>query len=143
MDDQRQLAVDLFQATWALLDRDDRSADDDAAMVNAAHASLHHWSAVGGPEHRARGEWQVSRVYSVLGWAEPAMWHAVRCLAICDEHGLVDWDRAFAHEAVARASLVAGDAAAAAEHVALARAVRIADEEDRALVEADLATITA
>jgi hypothetical protein len=29
----------------------------------------------------ARGEWQISRVYTVVGLAEPALRHAQRCLA--------------------------------------------------------------
>ena len=44
------------------------------------------------PEHErtnlARGEWQVSRVYVLLGRAETAIWHARRCLEHCEEAGI-------------------------------------------------------
>jgi hypothetical protein len=140
---ERQLAVDLFNEVWTLMGRSDRGAQEDAAMVHAAHASVHHWSNVGTGENLARGEWQVSRVYTVLGRAEPARWHAERCLALCQEHGLVDWDLAYAHEALARAALVAGEADEARRQVAEARDVPVAEDDDRELLEKDLATIEA
>jgi hypothetical protein len=138
---ERQLAVDLFNEVWTLMGRDDRGPEEDAAMLHAAHASVHHWSKVGTAENLARGEWQVSRVYTVLGRAEPARWHADRCLSLCTDHGLADWDLAYAHEAIARAALVAGERATAAQEVAAARAVPIAEDDDRELLEKDLATI--
>jgi hypothetical protein len=139
--DERQVAVDLFNAVWRQLDRTDRTADDDAAMMHMAHASVHHWAQVGTEINLARGEWQVSRVYAVLGRGEPALWHAQRCLDLCTEHGFVDWDLAYAHEAMARAYAVLGDADAVARHLAAAREVEIAEDDDRELVEKDLATI--
>ncbi len=108
-----------------------------------AHASRHHWEAVGTPVNLARGEWLCSRVYAVLGRAEPALHHARRVLGICEEHGIGDWDLAFAHEALARAHALAGDRAAAeaARARAHAAAEHIADPQDRELLEADLRTI--
>jgi DNA-binding transcriptional MerR regulator len=141
--DRRQLAVDLFNHVWTLLERTDRSPLEDDEMLHAAHASRYHWGEVGEPVNHARGEWQCSRVYSILGRAEPALWHANRCLALCEEHGIADWDLAFAHEAIARALRVAGDHAGADAAVARAReaAGAIAEEEDRELLLSDLATV--
>ncbi|MGN6611590.1 MAG: hypothetical protein ACTHLJ_07420 [Angustibacter sp.] len=64
-------------------------------------------------------------------------------LDLCQEHGIGDWDLAFAHEALARAHAVAGDRAVArtATEQALACAEDIADDDDRAIVLADLETI--
>ena len=141
--EERALAASLFNQTWAYLDRADRTPDDDVAMVHAAHASRWHWGNVGQAVHRARGEWQVSRVYAVLGRPEPARWHADRCVQLCEEHDLGGFDLAFAHEAVARAAALAGDAIArqAALDAAAALLPGIEDAEDRQLVEADLATV--
>jgi DNA-binding transcriptional MerR regulator len=139
----RRLAVDLFNHTWTLLETTDRTPMQDDEMLHAAHASRHHWGEVGMPVNLARGEWQCSRVYAVLGRAEPALWHARRYLALCEEHGIADWDIAFAHEAIGRALSVAGDGEGAAAAVARARelAADIAEDEDRDLLLADLATI--
>ena len=46
----------------------------------------------------------------MLNRPEPALAHARRCLSICEEHGIGDFDIAFTHEAIARAYAVAGDA---------------------------------
>ena len=69
---RRQLAVDLFNHVWTLLATPDRTMDQDDEMLHAAHASRYHWGEVGDAANRARGEWQCSRVYSVLGRPEPA-----------------------------------------------------------------------
>ena len=81
---RRKLAADLFNHTWTLLEKPDRTAAEDDEMIHSAHASRYHWGEVGVGEqvNLARGEWQCSRVYAVLGRAEPALWHASRCVAI-------------------------------------------------------------
>jgi DNA-binding transcriptional MerR regulator len=141
--DRRQLAVDLFNHVWTLLERTDRSPLEDDEMLHAAHASRYHWGEVGEPVHLARGEWQCSRVYAILDRGEPALWHARRCLGLCEEHGIGDFDIAFAWEAIARASAVAGDRAASADALGRARelSAAIAEDEDRELLLSDLATI--
>jgi DNA-binding transcriptional MerR regulator len=139
--DQRRLAADLFNGVWTLMETEERTADDDDRMLHMAHASRHHWGSVGTPANLARGEWLCSRVYAVLGRPEPCLHHARRVLELCEQHGLIDWDLAFAHEALARAHALAGDPAAAEEAVRAAKAVVIADDEDRDLLTADLATI--
>jgi tetratricopeptide (TPR) repeat protein len=95
------------------------------------------------PAHLARGEWQISRVYAVLGRPEPALHHARRVLDLCQENGIGDWDLAFAYEALARAHAVAGDTAQARRYTdqALAAAKDIAEDGERELVLADLETI--
>ena len=84
---RRKLAADLFNHTWTLLEKPDRTPAEDDEMIHSAHASRFHWGEVGEPFNLARGEWQCSRVYAVLGRAEPALWHARRCLAINEANG--------------------------------------------------------
>jgi DNA-binding transcriptional MerR regulator len=141
--DERKLAKDLFNATWALLEKEDRTRSEDDAMLHMAHASRHHWGQVGTPENLARGEWQVSRVYAVLRRPEPCLHHARRVLDLCRENGLGDFDLAFAHEAIARAHAIGGDAQAARNAIeeALAAAEAITEADDRELLLADLETI--
>ncbi len=141
--DRRRLAVELFNHVWTLLETPDRTTDQVDEMIHAAHASRYHWGEVGEPANRARGEWQCSRVYAVLGRAEPALWHARRCVEICEANGLADWDIAAAYEAMARASLVAGDGTAATAWKAKARAacLAIAEDDDREIIEQDLAML--
>jgi hypothetical protein len=136
---ERQLGVDLFNGTWSLIE----SRRDDELMVHMAHASSYHWAVAPEckPENRARGEWLLARIYALVGRSEPSLHHARSCLDWCERHDLGDWDLAFAYEALARASRLAGDDEAAERYVEQARAVEIAETDDRELVEADLATI--
>ena len=141
---RRALAVGLFNHTWTLLELSERSAEQDDEMLHAAHASRYHWGEVGEAVNLARGEWQCSRVYAVLGRAEPALHHARRCVELnLANDAREDWELASAYEAMARAWAVAGDAAACAEWRAKAEAelAGVHDIEDRQLVEQDLATL--
>lgn len=142
--DDRRIAVALFNATWALLEKEHRSRDEDDAMLHMAHASRHHWAASGtDATHLARGEWQCSRVYAVLGRAEPCLHHARRVLDLCQENGIGGFDLAYGYEALARGHAIAGDAdqARACTGQALAAARDIGDDDDRDLLLGDLETI--
>jgi DNA-binding transcriptional MerR regulator len=141
---RRRLAADLFNRVWTLLEAPSRTPEQDDEMVHAAHASRFHWGEIGEPVNLARGEWQCSRVYSVLGRSEPALHHAQRCLDILQRSEVKeDWDLPFAHEALARAYALAGDLQHARRHLDVAKKLlqEVADPDDRALVENDLATI--
>ncbi|MEW5876159.1 MAG: hypothetical protein AB1752_13385 [Candidatus Zixiibacteriota bacterium] len=129
----RKFARDCFNHVWTLMEKDERTTEEDDEMVHAAHASRFHWGKVGTPVNLARGEWQISRVYAELGSAEAAKYHALRCLSICEENNIGDFDLAFAYEAVARASALAGHKAERDQYLALAREVgsKIDKEEDR------------
>jgi DNA-binding transcriptional MerR regulator len=140
---RRALAVHLFNHTWTLLEKTDRTPEQDDEMIHSAHASRYHWGEVGEQVNLARGEWQCSRVYAVLGRAEPALWHARRCVAINEAAGIADWDIASAYEAMARACLTAGELDQVALWKAKAQAALdgIADKDDREIIEGDLATL--
>jgi DNA-binding transcriptional MerR regulator len=143
--DERKLAAALFNATWTLMEKEDRTRAEDDEMLHMAHASRHHWGRVAEatPANFGRGEWQCSRVYALLGRSEPCLHHAQRYLDICQENGIADWDLAFAYEALARGHAVAGDAEQARAYTeqALAAAEDIAEDEERELVLSDLESI--
>jgi DNA-binding transcriptional MerR regulator len=139
----RQLAVDLYNSTWALIEKADRSADETDEMIHRAHASRWHWARAGEAVNLARGEWLCSRVYATLGRGEPALWHARRCVEIDEANGIPDWDIAAAFEAMARASYAAGDPASGAlwKAKALTALDEIADADDREPIAQDIATL--
>ena len=116
-------------------------------MLYATHASAFHWLHGGGTlANRARGEWQVARVYATLGLGDSALRHARRCLELAERATVAgvadDWDIPAALEGLARAQAVNGDHEAAATTRERARAALagIADPEDRQLIEQDLAS---
>jgi len=108
-----KVAKDCFNKTWELLEKKDRTHEEDNEMVHTVHTSRYHWGVMvvnklGTPVNLQRGEWQIARVYTVLKRKEPALYHANICLEITKEHNIGDFDLAFAYEAIARASALAG-----------------------------------
>ncbi len=140
----RQLGVELYNTTWGYLENAHRTPAETDEMIHRAHASRWHWAQAGTAINLARGEWLCSRVYAVLGRAEPALWHARRCVEIGEAaEDREDWDLPAAYESMARALLVAGDRAAAAawKAKAVAALALVPEAEDREIVEQDLATL--
>lgn len=139
----RKQAVDLFNGVWDMMEMPHRTAEESDRMIHAAHASRYHWELVGTPLNLARGEWQVSRAYAVAGRVEPCMYHAQRCLDICQAHGFGDFDLAYAYEALARAAKIAGDDALHQANYRLAAEAGklIAEKGDREQFEKDMASL--
>jgi len=143
----RRLGSGLFNHVWDLLVLDERTPEQDDEMVHAAHASRYHWSRVEEGPRAARGEWLCSWVYSELGRAEPALHHARRCEALCNEYAdeLEDFDLPAMHEALARAQLVAGNREEALHRLRLAARLcaEIEDPEDREIIQSQIDSIAA
>lgn len=113
---ERDLAVRLFNETWDLMEKKDRSPEDDFSMLHKAHASVYHWSQCGTDLEIARGEWQVSRVNAVLSKGEAALFHAERSLQLCLDNQFKGFDLAFGYEAVARSWMLLDDYVQASEN---------------------------
>ena len=116
----RKQAVDNFNHTWDLIDKTDRTKDDEVNMIHTAHASRFHWGQIGKPLNFARGEWQISRVYALLNMGESALFHGKNSLELCKENSIGDFDLAFAYEAIARAYMVVNDSKEMQNYIDLA-----------------------
>jgi len=136
------LAKQINGEVWSLLEKPDRTAEEDERLVMAAHASAYHWLHVGSAVHRQRGEWMLAHVHTVLSREAQARHHARRCLALTETFAaeMKDFDLAYAYEAVARAEALGGEGDTARRYLQLAEAqgARIADKEDRTIFLADL-----
>jgi hypothetical protein len=139
----RQFAVDLFNATWDLMDKPVRTKEEDDEMIHRAHASRYHWGIVGAPVNLARGEWQIARVYTILNRSEPAHYHALRCLEICQANQIGDFDLAYAYEALARVNSIQNKIIECLHYLKLARKAgeAILEQEDREHFFKDLGSI--
>jgi uncharacterized protein YndB with AHSA1/START domain len=137
----RRQGITANNSTWELLDGRQLSGDDVDDLLGRAYAAMHHWrrAARRGPENAARASWLVSRVHAVLGHGDLALHHADRCREIVESAGLGDFDLAYAHEARARALACLGRLDDAAVELKAAHAVPIADAEDKAILDGDLA----
>lgn len=135
----RALGIDLNNATWRLLERQNRTPEDDEAMVNAAHASAYHWSIGGTGINHIRANWLISHVYAVLGRAAEAIRYAKLCHDGTHKLELADFDLAYAEESTARALACSGDLAEAEKFYVKAKEAgsAILDPEDRKIFEND------
>ena len=77
-----RFSAECFNACWELIEKDERTPEDDEEMLNLAHASAWHWSKRPDftPSKRVIALWQLSRVNSLLGQGEVALGHAARAL---------------------------------------------------------------
>ncbi|HFD04816.1 MAG TPA: hypothetical protein ENJ25_01570 [Firmicutes bacterium] len=139
----KKFAIDLFNYVWSLMDKEIRSKEEDLEMIHAAHASRYHWGRIGSPIEIIRGEWQISRVYSVLKMGESALFHASQSLTLCQKNRIGDFDIAFAYEALARAYSVLGKEDEKNKYISLARSAgdKILDEENKKYFFEELKTI--
>jgi hypothetical protein len=141
-DIHRAAAVQTHGETWGLLEKADRTPEDDERLIHTAHTSCYHWLHAGTAVHRQRGEWLISRVYATLGLGEAAVRHARRCAEITasSPEGLEDFDHAFALEALARSHAVAGEAELATRYRIQAKEAgeMIKSEDDRVYFLGDL-----
>lgn len=139
----RKLGTTLFNRTWSLLDQKRRTQDEEDEMVHMAHASRYHWGRAGGPLNRSIAEWQISRVYAVLGRSEPSLFHGRRAVAIARRHHLSPFYLAYGYEALARASAVAGERREKNRYLREAQRVgeKVRDAHGRRMLLEDLATI--
>ena len=136
----RAQGIECNNSAWEMIEAE-RTSDNDEEMLRRAYASAYHWARAvrRGPANDARGAWLLSKVQLLVGQPELSLRYADRCMAVCLEHGHADFDLAYAHEARARALKALGDDVAAAQSWEMARAVPIADAEDQAILDADLA----
>ena len=136
----RAQGVECNNSTWEMIEAE-RTPENDEEMLRRAYSSTYHWARAVRrvPANEARGAWLLAKVQLLVDQPELSLRYADRCMAICQEHGLADFDLAYAHEARARALKALGDDEAAGQAWEMAKSVPIADAEDRAILDADLA----
>lgn len=137
----KHFAIQLNNLVWELLQKESRTVEDGDKMVHAAHASCYHWGEIGEPINKQRGEWLISHVYAVLKRPDPALFHAQKCLKLTEKHKFVDFDLAYAYEAMARALAASGNAPEGKKYHTQAQEAgdKIKNEEDKKIFLADFA----
>lgn len=139
----RKIGGDLFNYTWSLLEKKNRTQEERDEMVHATHASRYHWGRAGTARNLSIGEWQISRVYTVLGRPELALYHGRRALEIAQRRGLGRFYVGYGYEALARGASVAGERRSRDRYLRDARRIgaSVPNRDDRRMLLEDLATI--
>jgi hypothetical protein len=138
----RWMAGSLFNRAWELLEAK-RTPDEDRELLAAALASWLHWRRVGSAVNRAVADWQVARVFTVLGEPARAAEFARESLRTAEAEALGPFYVGYACEALARAAALAGDGEQRGAWLERARraAADVTDAEEQTLLEADLDTV--
>jgi hypothetical protein len=140
---RKAFAVAAFNGAWDLIDKKDRTPDDDRQMLTLAFASRWHWAEVGTAENTVIADWQVAYVASLIGDAPLALSFAQTAYDSARRAGLPDWMQASTAEGLARAHACAGNSSAYETYAneARERCGQLDDEEDRELILGQLASI--
>ena len=77
----REFSAAAFNLAWDLIEKSDRTPEEDMQLVCRAAASLWHWSQREDvtDQNLSVGYWQLSRVFAILGEANMAK----RCGELC------------------------------------------------------------
>ncbi|MEM1050185.1 MAG: hypothetical protein AAGL24_28785 [Pseudomonadota bacterium] len=103
VDWHRSVAVESDKAAWTLVERGDLSNNERMQLLTFASVARFHWSAVGDPSTRAHAEMLFSLALSRVGDGTHALEAARSAYEYFDENAADDWERAFAHAALAHA----------------------------------------
>jgi hypothetical protein len=135
------MGIELNTLTWQLIDIKERNLEETERMIEAAHASLYHWSEVGNAVNLQRGQWLISHAYAHADRPEFSRHHAEKCWRLTEmiekdptvHTGWTDFDVAFAYEAMARAHGLLGNREEFEKYSGLAREYgeKIENEEDK------------
>lgn len=129
-----------FNKAWDLIEKSDRTREDDRLMVALNQASIYHWLQRDDCNNQrlSVGYWQASRIQALLGNAAEALRLGEICLSYSGE--LQPFYLGYAHEALARAHRLAGNTKDATHQLTLAQelAARIGDKDESTLLVADL-----
>lgn len=139
----KYFAAHCFNEAWDLIEKPDRTPEDDRLMVALNQASIYHWLQRSDCDNQrlSVGYWQASRIQALLRNAVEARRHAEVCLSFSGE--LEPFYLGYAHEALARAAHVGGDMVLSGDHKAQAEklAGAVGKKENRDLLLADLASL--
>lgn len=138
--DHKKLSADCFNRTWELLDKKERTAEENERMISLSHASLAHWRMREDCTDRnlSIGYWQLSRMYAVLGQGNNAERYGGLCLRVSGQEP--PFYLAYAHEALARAALLNERRELFDKHLAEAKALaaKVTDADEKKMLEDDL-----
>ena len=137
----RYFSAHCFNTAWDLIEKKDRTPDDERLMVALNQACIYHWLQRDDCNNQrlSVGYWQASRIQALLGNAAEALRLGAICLSYSG--ALSPFYLGFAHEALARAHRLAANVKDATRHLQSAQelAAKVSDKGERELLVADLA----
>lgn len=139
----KYFSAENFNNAWDLINKSERTDEDNLAMLHSAIASLWHWSQREDVSAKklSVGYWQVSRACNLIQQPDLARTHGLRSLKYAAS--LDPFYKAYAYETLARAEMLSGNRVIMLEYLNKARdlAQQVTDDEDKQLLLRDLESI--
>ncbi len=133
-------AADCFNKAWELIEKKERTPEDNRQMILLNQASIWHWTQRKECTSRnlSIGYWQAARIYALLGDSDNARQagELSRSYTSAEEPFYLG----YAYEALARAELVADNREKAKAHLEEARTLagRVSDADSKQWLTSDL-----
>src|ERR1035437_8888196 len=139
----REVGVATYNRCWELLEQARRTSDDDVEFLTSSFVSRYHWTFGGGRVQTICADWMISRAAAALGEEVLAVSYALRANSQAQAPDTDDWLIASTAEGLARAYAAAGEQERGDEWCTVAQrlVLAIADDEDRELIAAQLASV--
>ena len=103
-------SVNCFNQAWDLIDKTERTPEEDEEMIRLSLASHYHWTQRDdySNTNASIALWQISRIYTILGQADNARRYGQICLEASQGEGVTPFFLGYAYEALARAEAAGG-----------------------------------
>jgi hypothetical protein len=141
----KYFSAHCFNQAWDLIDKSERTPEEDEEMIRLSLASQYHWTQREDYSSTSAsiGFWQTSRIYAILGQIDNARRYAQLCLEISQEEGVPPFFLGYAYEALARAEAVGGNEQEMGTLLAKAKSTadEIQEADDKKMLLDDLNTI--
>jgi hypothetical protein len=139
----KHFSAENFNRAWELIEKGDRTDEDNLAMLHTAIASLWHWSQRedASAKKLSVGYWQVSRVYNLI--EQPSLARAYGLQSLKYAASLDPFYKGYAYETLARAEMQSDNRVIMRHYLEKAFEMLglVEDEENKKLLLKDLETI--
>ena len=139
----KYFSAENFNKAWEFIEQDERTDEENLAMLHTAIASLWHWTQRedATARHLSVGYWQVSRVYNLISHPNLARTYGLQALKYAAS--LDPFYKGYAYETLARAEMLSDNRVAMKHYLekAFEMLSLITKEEDKKLLLKDLETI--
>ncbi|MEZ5357690.1 MAG: hypothetical protein R3F48_02585 [Candidatus Zixiibacteriota bacterium] len=139
----KYFSAHCFNLSWELIDKKNRTPQEDEEMIRTNQVSLWHWTKRPDctEKHLSIGYWQSARIYAIINQPDNARRYGKMCLEYSANQA--PFFKAYAYEALARAEMIAGNSSQMNTYLEQARTLtkEVDDEISRKMLMDDLATI--
>lgn len=141
----KHFSVICFNKAWELIEKSDRTPDEDEQMIRLSLSSHWHWRQRKDytSKNASIAYWQTSRVYAVLSRGDESRHYGQLCLGVSQGEDIEPFFLGYAYEALARAEVVSANQSEMDAYLHQANQIveKITDSDEKKMLLDDLTTI--